>query len=75
MTATRRRIIRPARASASPERLLRVEKLRTRLARERETQARWLARLRRAFHAVEKADRCIRRVEQQIARLEESPHG
>ena len=74
MTATRRRIIRPARA-ASPERLLRVEKLRTRLARERETQARWLARLRRAFHAVEKSDGCIRRIEQQIARLEESADG
>ena len=71
MSAPRRRIIRPAPAATSPDRLLRVEKLRTGIARERETLARWMARLRRAFHAVEKSGRRIRRLEHQIARLEE----
>jgi hypothetical protein len=45
MSAPRRRIIRPAPAATSPDRLLRIEKLRTGLARERETLARWMARL------------------------------
>jgi hypothetical protein len=54
MTAPRRRIVRPAvPATPSPERQLRVQKLRARLGRERAALTRWMARLKRAFHAFE----------------------
>jgi hypothetical protein len=40
------------------------------LENERATLARWLARLRRSFHAVEKAQRQVGRLERQLAREE-----
>lgn len=43
-----------------------LKKLRQRLARERTAWSRWMPRLRRAFNAVEKIDRRIRRLERQI---------
>lgn len=46
-----------------------LKKLRQRLAQERIAWSRWMPRLKRAFHAVEKIDRRICRLERQIARM------
>ena len=51
------------------ERRRRIQKLRQRLARERAAWSRWMPRLKRAFHSVEKLDRRICRLERQIAKL------
>ena len=48
-----------------------LHKLRTRLEQERKIFTRLMSRLRRTFHAVEKSDRRLNRVERQIANLEE----
>ena len=56
MTTVRRRVLRPARlpATADASTVMRVEKRRAKLEYERRSLARWMARLRRAFHAMEK---------------------
>jgi hypothetical protein len=73
MAAPRRRILRPARSTVpDPQKQLRLQKLRASLERERAALARWMARLKRAFHAVEKAQQRSNRVERQIAKLEET---
>ena len=51
------------------ERRRQLKKLRQRLAEQREAWSRWMPRLKRAFHAVEKLDRRICRLERQIDRL------
>lgn len=73
MSAPCRRIIRPENRSPIPDvhRQRQVHKLRTRLEKERHTLSRWITRLRRSFHAVEKVQQTIARLEKQIARLEE----
>lgn len=72
MSAPRRRIIRlpaaPAAALSPPRQLV---KLRARLEKERAALGRWQARFRRAFHAMEKLQRTVSRIEQRIAHLEE----
>src|SRR3954454_21967888 len=73
MTTPRRRIVRPAApATPSPEHQLRVQKLRANLERERATLTRWMGRLKRAFHAVEKSQQRIARLERQLTRMEET---
>jgi hypothetical protein len=73
MTAPRRRIVRPEPppAHSPPQRDRRIQKLRSRLEAERSTLARWMSRLKRAFHIVEKTQRRITRIERQLARQEE----
>ena len=75
MSAPRRRLVRPAlvRAPAPPQPDPRLQKLRSRLEAERAALARWMAKLRRAFHAVEKAQRKGAYLERQITRLEKGP--
>jgi predicted nuclease with TOPRIM domain len=73
MSLPRRRILRPARPV--PDDMRRHEKLldrRSRLRNEQESVARWMKRLRRAFHAVEKNQARVCRLEREIARLEQS---
>lgn len=74
MSTPRRRIIRPptapALAQGQPQRQL--AKLRARLEKERAALARWQTRFRRAFHAMDQLQRLVSRLEQRIARLEES---
>ena len=71
MTAPRRRLVRPPPVPAPrPERQGRLQRLRQRLEKERAALARWMVRLRRSFHAVEKAQRQMGRLERQIAREE-----
>jgi septal ring factor EnvC (AmiA/AmiB activator) len=74
MSATpRRRIIRPAPqpSNSHHQQDRQNQKLRARLEKERTALNRWMARLRRAFHSVEKIQRRVFRIEKQIASLEE----
>jgi len=71
MSVPRRQIIRPEPPPLPPANQRQIQKLRTNLGKERATLARWLVRLRRAFHAMEKSQRCVSRLERQLARLEE----
>jgi len=73
MTTPRRRLVRP-RAIIPQEEVQhqrQQHKLRARLDKERVALARWLCRLRRSFHAFERLQQTIARLERQIARLEE----
>ena len=72
MTTPRRRIIRPAPVAtpSSPERSQRLQKLRGHLEQERAALRRWMTRLKRAFHAVEKSQQRIARLERQITPME-----
>lgn len=57
MSTPRRRILRANRATtadADPRTQLQLHKRRTRLERDRASLAKWMTRLKRAFHAVEK---------------------
>ena len=73
MATPRRRLVRPPVVSspANQRDPGKVQKLRERLAHERAALARWQTRLKRAFNAVEKAQKRIARVERQITKLEE----
>jgi hypothetical protein len=71
MPSPRRHIIRPSRSIAPSDAQRRIQKLRSRLDQERAALARWMARLKRAFHALEKHQLRAHRLERQIARLED----
>jgi hypothetical protein len=73
MATPRRRLVRPA-AIATPttqQRQRRAQQLRGRLAQDRTALNRWMSRLKRAFHSMEKLQVRIARVERQITRLED----
>jgi len=72
MSVPRRRLVRPevAPEQASAQNQRKIQKLRDRLERERAALARWQTRLKRAFNAVEKAQKCIARIHRQINHLE-----
>jgi hypothetical protein len=72
MSIPRRQLIRPTpppNDHAERDRLL--HKLRGRLETERTSFARWMRRLKRSFHSVEKIEGRISRIEKTLARLEE----
>lgn len=71
MTIPRRRILRPA-ATLGPRRPQdrKTQTLRSRLDKERTALSRWMTRLRRAFHAMEKTQGRIGRIERKISHLE-----
>jgi hypothetical protein len=71
MANARRCIVRPAPTLTTDHRQHQLHKLRTRLAGERTSLARWQTRLKRAFTTVEKHQKRILRLERQIAFLEE----
>jgi len=73
MSPPRRRLIRPAPSAttASPQRQRRLQKLRANLERERTLLARWMSKLTRAFHSVEKSQRRIYRLERTLANQED----
>jgi hypothetical protein len=62
----------PAQPGADERRQRQLARLRGRLEEQRQALARWMSRLRRAFHAVEKHQKCIQRLERQITQLEGS---
>lgn len=68
MSSPRRRVLRPVPPAVhDPQQVHRLQGWRTKLERERMTFDRWLSRLKRAFHAVEKQQRRITRLERLIA--------
>ena len=73
MTTLRRRVLRPQRAAATidPRRQLLVEKRRAQLDRERLLLNRWMSRLRRAFHALEKQQLRVARLERKLAEFDD----
>jgi hypothetical protein len=72
MTEPRRRLLRtPPPPEPDPRRQERLRRLRERLAGDRATLARWMTRLRRAFHRAEHLQRSIARSEREITQLEE----
>jgi hypothetical protein len=71
MTTPRRRLIRPtapAPTTTSPATLL-LQKLRSKLDKDRQDLARWMSRLKRAFTFVQKHHGRIARLERQITKL------
>ena len=60
----------PTTAADRRERKRRAQELRSRLDKEEAALARWMTRLKRAFRAVEKHQRCIGRVRRQLAQVE-----
>lgn len=74
MSTPRRRLIRPVQEPTTRRSQLvhQAQKLRSKLEGERAVFTRWMSRLKRAFHTVEKAQRRMHRLERQLARLEDS---
>jgi hypothetical protein len=70
-TLPRRRIIRPASPPASPPADRQAQKLRARLEKERAMLARRVVKLKRAFHAFEKSQQTVVRLERKVNELEE----
>ena len=70
MTAPRRRILRPESAPSPVRTHVQWQALRQKLDRERTALARWMSRLKRAFHAMEKQQQTVARLERRIASLE-----
>lgn len=74
MSAARRQIIRPqASTSESNHRLRSKAKLLARAECEKAVLARWMSRLKRAFHQVEKLQARLNRLQNQISKLENMP--
>ncbi len=73
MTAPRRRIVPSGAAPAvnAGRKHGQLQRLRARLEQEQVSLARWMSRLRRAFHAVEKGQLRVTRLQKKIARQEE----
>jgi len=73
MSTPRRRLIRPPQGPTTRRPPLdpQAQKLRSKLDKERAVFIRWMTRLKRAFHTVEKSQRRINHLERQLARMEE----
>jgi len=72
MSSPRRRLLRPARQSSDDNpRQAQLVARRTRLQTEQQSLARWMSRLKRAFHAVERHQQKVSRLEREIARLQQ----
>jgi len=73
MSTPRRQIVRPSAGKGAThlERERRVEKLRCRLERERQSLTSWKTRFKRAYTTVQKHQEQVIRLERKIAKLEE----
>jgi hypothetical protein len=73
MSSSRRRIIRfPGQPEHNrADRQCQIDKLRHKLDEQRRVLARWLIRLKRAFHAFEKHQQAIARLDRQLTKLQE----
>jgi hypothetical protein len=73
MSTPRRRIVRPAPqlAPTAQQRQRRAQRIRSRLVADRGALNRWMSRLKRAFHTVEKLQQRVARLDRQLASLEE----
>jgi len=74
MSIVRRRVLRPPRpaAAADEQHLARLQRKLHQLDQERASLNRWMANLKRAFHAVEKTRRRIASLERQLSHLQQS---
>jgi hypothetical protein len=71
MSTPRRRVLRPARPTVpDPQREQQLRRRCEQLAKERGSLDRWMARLKRAFHAVERQQARVSRIERQLRTLE-----
>jgi len=73
MSTPRRTILRTPRPEPPPPHP-RLQKLRARLEREQTALARWMTRLKRSFHAFERQQGLVARIERQLAREETTNH-
>jgi hypothetical protein len=73
MSTPRRRLVRPAvvGTTSTQQRQRLAQQLRGRLSQDRTALNRWMIRLKRAFHSMEKLQVRIARIERQITRLED----
>jgi hypothetical protein len=71
MTTPRRRLVRPAPPVRQQHPRL-LQRRQSALEKERAFLARWTARLRFAFHAFERCQRKVARLEKQIRQMEET---
>lgn len=73
MSTVRRRVLRPGPPvhTADDGRQLAADKKHRHLERERIALGRWMTRLKRAFHAVERSQLRVSRLERKIAQLEQ----
>lgn len=73
MTSTRRRIVRPQQTPgpAEDQRQRQLQRLRTQLEKEQAALSRWVLRLKRSFHAFEKSQLRVVRMQRRIAQLEQ----
>lgn len=69
MTTTRRRVLRPTSVQPAdePRRLRRLDRQRTQLESDRQAMSRWMTKLRRAIHAIERLQARMTRLERQLA--------
>ena len=72
MTTPRRRVLRSPSPTQDPRLLRRIERQREQIAAEHEALTRWMRKLKRAFHEVEKLQARIIRREKQLAKLTSS---
>ncbi len=77
MSTVRRRILRPelpirTDRAADQSRRQAAAKTQRRLEQERVALARWMSRLKRAFHAVERGQVRVARLERKLAQLDQS---
>ncbi len=70
MTSPRRRIVRPPSPSPHPRSQQRQQKLTAKLDKAQADLKRWLAKLRRAFHSVDKQLQTIDRLHRQLSQEE-----
>ena len=66
MSTVRRRLIRPPRPQAHPDHQAHNQKLHQKLEQDRLALGKWMSRLKRAFHAIEKIQRRVTRLERQL---------
>ena len=70
-TTRRRRVLRPA-TSAPTAASVQLSRWRGKLAEEQQALRRWMAKLKRAFHSLEKHQQRVARLERQIRHVEET---
>jgi hypothetical protein len=71
MTTLRRRLVRPAPPAHQPNPRL-LQRRRSALDKEQAALVRWTARLKFAFHAFERSQKKVARLEKQLHQMEES---
>jgi polyhydroxyalkanoate synthesis regulator phasin len=72
MSHPRRRLLRSSRSLADDGlRQTQLVTRRSRLEAEQQALSRWMSRLKRAFHAVEKQQQKVTRLEREISRLQQ----